>query len=311
MATTIARGPGEMVGAMDHTWVVGIDGSDCSRHAATWAVQHVESRADALRLAVVWQVPYVPTYPMLDLGVETSNAIEQGARSHLSQLVEELRTRVEVPVDGVLTQGGATAGLLAAADEASLLVVGARGRGGFSRMLLGSTSTQCATHSPVPVAVIPDEADVESVERIVVGVDGSPNSLAALRWAVDFAREGSAIDCVGIWDVSPLTVGNDEFLLPSATGLAERRFHDLVNQAIGTVEGDRVEVRRSFQYGRARDLLLVASQEADLVVVGARGGGGLGALLLGSVSTWLLHHVRCPIVVVPHADDQEEPNGDD
>ena len=132
-----------------------------------------------------------------------------------------------------------------------------------------------------------------------MGCDGSPNSMVALRWAIDFASPGGTVVVVWVWDATPLAVGADAFFFPDASDLAAERFHHLVDTVADQAHARGVTVEREFVRGTPRSVLASHAEEADLVVVGARGHGAVGAALLGSVSTWLLHHVHRPIAVVP------------
>lgn len=286
----------------DHRWIVGVDGSECSRHAALWAVAHAADRATELQLASAWSLPV--STAMTPMGAMTTgatfDAIEKSAVAAVDDLAHRLQPLVDVPMTRSVGQGGAASLLLAAAAHADLLVVGSRGRGGFARLVLGSTSTQCATHAITPVAVIPSTAPVTPAATIVVAFDGSPNSIAALAWANAFASAGSTIDCVSVWDTTPIVVGADQFYFPEASDLAEERFAHLVMRTIRPIERTDIEVRRTFASGRPRSVLADVAASADLLVMGARGHGAIGAAVLGSVSTWLLHHVDGAMVVVPH-----------
>ena len=211
-------------------------------------------------------------------------------------------SRCKVAVETRLAHGGAAAVLLAAGDDASLLVVGTRGRGGFQRLLLGSTSTQCATHAKCPVAVVPERAEITETQDIVVGVDGSPNSIAALHWALNFATPETRVEAVSVWDTSPLAAGADQFFFPEATGLAEERFHHQIDDVEASNPRDNA-VERTFVTGMPRQTIAERAESTDLLVVGARGHGAIGSAVIGSVSTWLLHHVPRAVVVVPGAPD--------
>ncbi|MGI9645539.1 MAG: universal stress protein [Ilumatobacteraceae bacterium] len=286
-------------------WVVGVDGSDCSRAALGWASANADGRATALRLVTAWQAPVYGPHSMtgpvaVPYDVE---AVESAARDDLSDLADATRRQVEVPVEPVVVRGGAAPTLLDAASDAALLVVGNRGRGGFSRLLLGSTSTQCATHAPVPTAVVPGDLAARPTRRLLVGLDGSPNAMACLEWALLFAQPGTAIDITWVWDASPLAVGADQFFFPDASETAEERFHHLIDRVAASTDHEGVTITRSFVRGRPRTTLATAAEDNDLVVVGARGHGAVGAALLGSVSSWMLHHVHRPIVVVPDGNE--------
>jgi nucleotide-binding universal stress UspA family protein len=286
-------------------WVVGVDGSECSRHAALWATAHADGRAAELQLNTTWSIPTSTAMgPMGAMGPlvvgESFEALEQSAQTIVHELADQLGSMTEVPVTCSVGQGGAASTLLDAASHSDLLVVGSRGRGGFARLVLGSTSTQCATHSTVPVVVIPSDAPLDPATSIVVAVDGSPNSDSALQWAVDFAAPGSTITCVSVWDPTPIALGADQYVLPDAIGLAREQFENIFSRAMDTIDRTDIEVRQEFVEGRARATLEKLASDADLLVMGARGHGAISAAVLGSVSTWLLHHVRRPMVIVPH-----------
>ncbi|MGB3737188.1 MAG: universal stress protein [Ilumatobacter sp.] len=311
--------PQQPVGRSDgDRWVVGVDGSECSRHAALWAAAHVSGRASELQLAASWNVPVSSgMIPMSTLTSSASfDALEDSAQAAVDDVARKLRTPVEVPITRSVGHGGAAACLLDTADRGALLVVGSRGLGGFARLLLGSTSTQCATHSSVPVAVIPSTSPITPAVSIVVAFDGSANSIAALTWANKFAAPGSTIDCVLVWDTSPITAGGGQFFFPDATDLAEERFEHLVMRTIRPIQRDGIEIRRTFVNGRPRSTLAEFAQASDILVMGARGHGAVASVVLGSVSTWLLHHATRPMVVVPPpiedcVDPMPEPAGRD
>jgi nucleotide-binding universal stress UspA family protein len=285
------------------TWVVGIDGSRCAANALEWAAANAERRAADVRLVTAWQTPVVGTYPMsapMVAGVDDTELHDAAARD-VASLAVELGGRLDLPVTASVGHGGPAEVLLEASTSASALVIGSRGRGGFARLLLGSTSTQCATHASVPTIVVPGDADAGPVGTILVGCDGSPNSMVALRWAIDFAAPGSTVVVAWVWDATPLAVGADAFFFPDASDLAAERFHHLVDTVAAHARSREVTLEREFIRGTPRSALASRAEEVDLVTVGARGHGAIGAALLGSVSTWLLHHVHRPITVVPLA----------
>lgn len=295
-----------------NAWIIGVDGSDCSTHALQWATTHAPGRATELHVVTAWQAPLYGPYPVV--GPMTSpydtDALRAAAERDAQRLAQEAATHVDMHVEPIVVHGGASSTLLDVAEHGSLLVVGSRGRGGFGRLLLGSTSHQCATHTTVPTVVVPSDAPTTLAERLLVGIDGSPNSLAALRWAIDFATPGSTIDVVWVWDASPLAVGADQFFFPEATDLASERFEHVVDGVTDLADEAGVTLNRQFVKGTPRAVLSQCSEAADLMVLGARGHGAIGAALLGSVSSWLLHHIHRAMVVVPHRDPDAEHRDD-
>ncbi|MER7580610.1 universal stress protein [Kitasatospora sp. NPDC097691] len=138
----------------------------------------------------------------------------------------------------------------------------------------------------------------ESAPRVVVGVDGSPSSHAALRWAIRHATLiGGVVEAVGAWE-PPSHFGWSAPVVDMALDrdVADRKFADELHAVLGT---DRpVEVRPSLVMGDASDVLLDASQGAEVLVVGSQGHGGFTRALLGSVSTRCAQHATCPVVIV-------------
>ena len=285
-------------------WVVGLDGSSCAANALEWAVANVAGRATDVELVTAWQTPVVGAYPMSAPAMVPVDDTElhDAAAHDVAAVAVQLRDRLEVPVEATVGHGGPAQVLLEASASGALLVIGSRGRGGFARLLLGSTSTQCATHASVPTIVVPGDAPSLRAETILVGFDGSSNSMAALRWAIQFAAPGGTVVVAWVWDATPLAVGADAFFFPDASDLAAERFHHLVGIVAGEARSGGVTLQREFVRGTQRTALASLADDADLVVVGARGHGAVGAALLGSVSTWLLHHVHRPIAVVPLGD---------
>lgn len=141
-----------------HRIVVGVDGSDSSKQALRWALRQAEATHGVVEAVTAWDVPQF--HGALGWLPPTSGdeaVLESQARNALMQAVEEVagpRPPVEVRADA---RYGTPAGvLLDAARGASLLVVGSRGLGGFSGLLLGSVAQHCAQHATCPVVVVRD-----------------------------------------------------------------------------------------------------------------------------------------------------------
>jgi nucleotide-binding universal stress UspA family protein len=136
--------------------------------------------------------------------------------------------------------------------------------------------------------------------RVTVGVDGSAGARAALVWAAAEARlRGAQLQIVRTWPLDPPT-------LPMPTGGSEpvdSRARDAERQVEAdseSVRGNDLTISSLICPGMAQHVLVDASKDADLLVVGTRGRGGLRNVLLGSVSAHVASHSRCPVVVVPH-----------
>jgi nucleotide-binding universal stress UspA family protein len=143
---------------------------------------------------------------------------------------------------------------------------------------------------------------VDERRRIVVGVDGSPGSAAALQWATRQAvLAGAEIEAVLAYSfgLAWIDVGSDwqPAFMESSTRKAREVLHEAVAEALP--EPRPVTVHQLVVEGEPAAVLLEISHDADLLVVGTRGRGGFAGLLLGSVSQRCAEHARCPVVVVP------------
>jgi nucleotide-binding universal stress UspA family protein len=158
---------------------------------------------------------------------------------------------------------------------------------------------------------------------IVVGVDGSPGSDAALRWALDEARlRGSKLRVVHAYDLpqvlaseagvgaggiaapAPITQDDAERLRSSAEEQARGVVESAV-QRVGGEAADRPEIESAIFPGPATQTLIEAGKSAELLVLGSRGRGGFLGLLLGSVTQQVAHHPPCPVVILPQAGEEE------
>jgi nucleotide-binding universal stress UspA family protein len=140
---------------------------------------------------------------------------------------------------------------------------------------------------------------MNGTQRIVVGTDGSDNSVAALRWAVGEAKlRGASIEVVYTWEYPPVIDPLGVSMLPSAndmTASAERLLGEVLRKADVTGVSVNTRVLR----GAPATALIAAAKDADMLVIGRRGHGGFMGLLLGSVAQQVAHHAPCPVVLVP------------
>lgn len=134
------------------------------------------------------------------------------------------------------------------------------------------------------------------MKRIIVGVDGSKLSERALEWAITEARlQGARLHVITAWDFPPVVVGMEGTLDVSQLESGAVR---LQATALERCPHDDIQVTTEVARGNAARMLIDASTNADLVVVGSRGHGGFAGLLLGSVSNQVVHHSACSVVVV-------------
>jgi len=141
-----------------------------------------------------------------------------------------------------------------------------------------------------------------STGKIIVGVDGSDASIAALHEAQHLAKPlGAEVVATAFWDYPPVYEG---YVAMGITGFEEaagRILKKSVEKAFGEAQPDNVHSR--LVQGHPRQGLIEASRNADMIVVGRRGHGGFGGLLLGSVSSACVAHAHCPVLVVHTPED--------
>lgn len=135
--------------------VVGVDGSEHSKHALRWALEEARLRSASLRAVHAWLMPPYNGYgfgvtPMIEPGV-----LSEAAGELLDKAVDEVVGKAtDVQVERKVVEGLAAQTLVEESEGADLLVVGSRGHGGFAGLLLGSVSQQCAHHAPCPVVIV-------------------------------------------------------------------------------------------------------------------------------------------------------------
>jgi nucleotide-binding universal stress UspA family protein len=283
--------------------VVGVDGSSHSAVALRWALDEADARGGTRVVAVlVWDLfnqrhadgsrRFDPEYDEASAEAALAHFVDEAVGAERACEIV-LRPVCDAPAPGLLT----------AAAEAELLVVGARGLGGFRGLLLGSVSQQCLHHAAGAIAVVhggPADGP-HAIRRVVVGVDGSEASAAALAWAVGAATaRNSVLEVVHAWEL-PVIYGPVVASYPFDIEAIESEACQLVDKMVAdaTAAASDLSVERRVVEGGPASTLLEAAEDAELVVVGRRGLGGFGRLLLGSVSDHVARHAASTVVVVP------------
>jgi nucleotide-binding universal stress UspA family protein len=213
-----------------------------------------------------------------------------------SALADARSLEPDLEISGIAPVGPAAFALLKAAREAELVVVGARGRGGFRRLHLGSVSSQVATHASCPVVVTRECRRHPPAAGVIVGVDGSGPSDAA----VEFAFEEAALRDIGLTAVHAFDPA-DVAASPQPRQVAVEGSRVLTESLVGWQQKyPSVNITARLVRGHAAAALAGESVDGQLLVLGKRGRGGFPGLFLGSVSQAMLQHAACPIAVVPH-----------
>lgn len=263
--------------------VAGVDGSDESLRALEWAAREADRRKSPLRIV---SAPAMP--PRMRARDGSAPTVAAQLREFTTRAVGAALTRSKEVVPGLVTETGLLSGppalaLTDAGEHAQMVVVGARGIGGFTAMLLGSVSRYVAMHATCPVIVVRDQAAALQGE-IVVGVRDPGESTQALTFAFEEAALRGA-------ELVALHSGQ----LGAGAGVSR----DLSETLSGW--GDKypaVAVRPDVVQGHPAQVLAEYSARADLVVLG-RHGGSDATPAIGSIQHAVLNHARGPIAIVP------------
>ncbi|MGS0686374.1 universal stress protein [Nakamurella sp. GG22] len=285
--------------------VVGVDGSEPSLTAAEWAAGQAARRHLPLLILHAYQVPFVGQ-PEYEFPPEVAESVRTRAAELLSDLVGSMaRSHPAVECTTSLVEGDARSALVDVSRGAALTVVGSRGGGRLREVLLGSVALYVASHGRSPVAVVPAAGSPDG--PVVVGVDGSHSSDAAVEFAFDEAdARGADMVAVLAWDElakqrfarrpvvrDPRDSTDDDAMLAEQLAGWHEKYPD-------------VAVRRVLFKGQPAEAMLRfgdRDQHPAMLVVGSRGRGGFTGLLLGSTSQTVLTHATCPVVVVRHSSD--------
>lgn len=281
--------------------VVGVDGSAASEAAVEWAAEEADRRHAALRLVHAYRLPTLGGFPgynafpddLLEQLREAGEYLLAGAAARVAE------RHPDVDVVRSLFHGRPEIGLRTASEQAQLTVVGnASPRTG--RRLLNPVGLAVTATNPVPVAVIHAHQKPPPTGPIVVGVDGSPLSEAAVAFAFDEAAiRGVDLLAVHAWNDVYLDSRRLEPLLVDPEVLEQQERALLGERLAGWGEKyPDVRVRQLLLHQRPTPALLEFSQTAQALVVGSHGRGGFAGMLLGSTSHALATHAHCPVIVV-------------
>jgi nucleotide-binding universal stress UspA family protein len=284
--------------------LVGVDGSRSATDAVRWAAHEALRRRTGLRLveAFGWMpiggddpggAHIDPSYPSLLLRAARDRLADAAVVAGQIAPGTEITTEVlaDYPVSRLVTES----------QSAQLVVVGARGLAGITGMLIGSVAAGLAAHAACPTVVVRGAEPGGPIPMdgpVVVGVDGSPTSEAALAFAFDAAAARRA-------PLVALHTWRDTMIDPTLGPLIDWDLVELDEQQLlaerlagwGTKYPD-VTVERVVTKDRPAHSLQAHSVGAQLMVVGSRWRGGLTGTILGSVSQALLHHAACPVAIV-------------
>lgn len=272
--------------------VVGYEGSPDADRAVRFGVDMARRQGVPLRVVVARGDLYTIS--------EWADEWSMGLANEWADKARKLLAEEGQAADVVVLDGRVTDVLLEEGKHAATLIVGAQGHGTLWTAFNGSTSQHVARYAACPVVVVRAVEEPRS-QRVVMGADGSDESLDALEFALHYA---------GLRDLRLDVLYVPEYwhpfafeypAMPAPTLVPAYQAHeDGVLKSIADVVARHpgVDVDVQLADGTARSALIEASHVAQLVVVGSRGCGAFTGLLLGSVSAAVLHHAHCPVAVI-------------
>lgn len=286
--------------------VVAVDGSEASQVAVRWAANTANKRGIPLRLAASYTMPQflyaegmVPPQELFDdLQAETMEKVEE-SRNIAHEVAPELK------IGHTIAEGSPIDMLLDMSRDVTMIVMGSRGLGGLSGMVMGSVSAAVVSHASCPVVVVREDNSVDQDNKygpIVVGVDGSDVSQRATEYAfTEAAARGCELIAVHTWmdmqvqaSLAGLSAAQQQWeeVEREQSELLTERLQPLLDQNPG------VPVKKIITRDRPVRALVEQAEGAQLLVVGSHGRGGFKGMLLGSTSRALLQSAPCPMMVV-------------
>ena len=286
--------------------VVAVDGSDASNEAVRWAANTAAKREIPLRLASSYTMPQflyaegmAPPKELYDeLQGETLDKIEAARKI-------ALEVAPDIKIGHTVAEGSPIDMLLEMSNDVTMIVLGSRGLGGLSGMVMGSVSAAVVSHSTCPVVVVREDSGVTESSKygpVVVGVDGSDVSQKATEYAFAEAHaRGSELIAVNTWmdmqvqaSLAGLTAAQKEW---EQTEKEQKQMMDERLSALAE-KYPEVPVKKIVTRDRPVRALAENAENAQLLVTGSHGRGGFKGMLLGSTSRALLQSAPCPMMVV-------------
>lgn len=286
--------------------VVAVDGSEAAKVAVRWAANTAQKRDVPLRLVSSYTMPQylyaegmVPPQELFDdLQGEAMEKIEE-ARGIAYEVASEIK------IGHTIAEGSPIDMLLEMSKDVTMIVMGSRGLGGLSGMVMGSVSAAVVSHASCPVVVVRADNAVDEQTKygpVVIGVDGSEVSQRATEYAfVEAEARGAELVAVHTWmdmqvqaSLAGLSAAQEQWEQVEAEQreLLDSRLSPFAEQY------PQVKVTKVITRDRPVRALVDAAENAQLLVVGSHGRGGFKGMLLGSTSRALLQSAPCPMMVV-------------
>ncbi len=291
----------EQRGSTEYGVLVGVDGSPESHAAVRWAAAEALLRNLPVTLMHV-VAPIVVTWPIESIDVSYARWQEDNAQYQIEQAQKTLHAAIgdadPPPVQARLRHDGVVTELTDASAKAALMVIGSRGLGPIGGVVLGSVCRNLLHHAHCTVVVTRGDAvrPPNAALPVLLGIDGSPASEAATEFAFEEASR-RRVDLVALHAWSDVGVFP---ILGMDWHTYEQEGHEILAERLAGWQERHpdVHVRRRIVCDRPARWLIDESKQAQLVIVGSRGRGGISSMLLGSVSSAVAESCSTPVAVV-------------
>lgn len=285
--------------------VVGVDAAQPTDRALDWAGDQAKLEERHLLLVHGTGTPLATGSAWSGIGgpdpLDVFTDLQAAGHGLLARATTRVVTRhPELVVHQVVRPVDPSQALLDVSRDAALIVVGSRGRGHVLSVVLGSVSEEVAGRSTCPVVVIRPQHGVEHRQGVLVGTDGTRESVPVLRFAYRQAalRHLPLTVMQSVWDVTASTTGPHVVPLEDVDDVQSRL---ALSDAVAGIAAEFPDVSTTLTvgHGAPADCLLTQADSMDLVVVGHHERGLLGRLTHGSVAVAVLEHASVPVAVVP------------
>lgn len=291
--------------------VVGVDGSSQSAVATEWAARRAETLGVGLTLVLALPPLQVPSPGTLSQMIrqdasDFTTRVVRSATERLAQATEQARAQhpgLDI-ASALLEDSEPALALVRASQDAEMVVTGTRGLGAVRAMALGSVSRHLISHAHGPVAVVPETGtarDDSSAGTVLVGVEDADRSRALPVAIREASRIGGRLLVVHSWEYTPGTVEGLPMMDPDLFSRVQETFSTQLDEHVRAhlSEAPDLDVEVRVSLGHAGEVLVNASHEAELLVVGSRARTGLTGAVLGSTAAHVVRQSICPVIVVP------------
>lgn len=282
---------------------IAVDGSPSSNHA----VQALAHLAPPEEIALVHAIN-IPDFNYAMISPELREEVRADMEAKLRKEGEGILTQAkeklpsDFPQVQVIHQTGHPVDVIletARSSKSHIIVLGARGLGSFKELVLGSTSHRVLMHAPCSTMIVKES--LPRLKKILLPIEGEEDISIALQFlALQPFREAVEIDVIAVWPQPqlawPVTLGQSKLLEMKAIEEAQDRMKSVTDRLT------RMNYSAETKVGMGDPAFAILEQakvsQADMILMGTHGRGGLARFLIGSVSNSVLHQADCPVLIV-------------